>query len=169
MDEDERSLHPDLHTLWHLESTSDLSEGRFHILISQAVYHRAQHGDDHTVEDRHYLVFLEGFTWTAPQIHADEGPKENGHSSEVGGACGESLNPATWRVHPQNGLDAKQVGNQDDQGIGQNHKVAKEDNDSLSVCCVTAGKLQKKKLIWLLSQKERVKAHMVRRMDLATP
>ena len=61
MDQEGRSSHSDLHALGPLESASELFEGCLHILVSQALDQRVEHGDDHRVEDRHNLVFLQGF------------------------------------------------------------------------------------------------------------
>ena len=85
--------------LGHTGSVENFPQGLQHFLVPQAVDKRVQHGDRR--------CDAAGVT---SQIHEDEGPKEERHRSEAGGARGEGLGAASCTGTPRDGHDGKQAG-----------------------------------------------------------
>lgn len=73
----------------------------FYIFIPQAVDQRVQHGDDHSIEDRHDLVVFHGIVraW----LHEGDGAIEEADDGEVGGTGGESFGLGLQGAHRANG------------------------------------------------------------------
>ena len=94
---------------------NQLLESIFDLLVPQTIDQGVEHGDDHGIEHRQNFVCVHGMTGAGLGVHKDGGPIEDGDCGEVRSAGGQSLLISLSRVHPQNGDQYEQVGNQDNQ------------------------------------------------------
>ena len=60
----------------NLRSAQGFQDRLLDLLVPQAVNERVQHRAHHRVEHRHHPVRLRGLARVVPQVHEDEGPKE---------------------------------------------------------------------------------------------
>lgn len=92
----------------------------FHILIPQTVNDGVQHGAYKSIEHSNDFGLFNRLVCGRSNIHAEQSPVKHSHCHQMRPTGGNGFAPPFSRMHPQDGNENEQVGNEDyKQGIGE--------------------------------------------------
>lgn len=103
-----------LHPLRRSNLFNEFIQSLFHILIPQAIDHRVQHGEYHSVKCRNYFVPVQRIAGLGTTIDVENGAIVQGDRDQVGGTGRESFKAALGGTYPQDGGNDEQVGSEDE-------------------------------------------------------